>query len=217
MSKSRGTFITAQQYLTALPAEYLRYYYAAKLSNQVEDIDFNLSDFTARINADLVGKYVNLASRCAGFITKKFAGKLSDGLHNKNLFQQFIDAHESIFTAYETLQFNRTTREIMALCDVANQYVDHHKPWALAKEPDREKEVQQVCTQALNLFRLLTIYLMPILPITANKVAEFLNTELTFESLSKPLLNHTINAFTPLMQRITEQQIESLVHHESDD
>ena len=215
MSKSRGTFITAKKYAAQLPAEYLRYYYPAKLSNQVEDIDLNLADFSARVNADLVGKYVNLASRCAGFITKKFDGKLSDILHDETLFQQFADASESIKTSYEQLQFSKVVREIMTLADMANQYIDHHKPWALAKEAGRETDVQQICTQGLNLFRVLTIYLQPILPETTKKVSAFLNDELTtWEAAKQPLLNHTIEKFKPLMQRITEEQIEAITSNE---
>jgi methionyl-tRNA synthetase len=211
MSKSRGTFITAKKYASVLPAEYLRYYYAAKLNNQVEDIDFNLSDFAARVNSDLVGKYVNLASRSAGFITKKFNGQLSTQLHDDTLFQAFVDAGKIIAESYESLNYHRAVREIMALADRANQYVDHHKPWSLAKEEGRENDVQLVCTQALNCFRLLTLYLKPILPITAEKVERFLNiAPLQWPDHEKPLLNHTIHTFEPLMQRVTPEQIEAL-------
>lgn len=211
MSKSRGTFITAKKYASVLPAEYLRYYYAAKLNNQVEDIDFNLSDFAARVNSDLVGKFVNLASRSAGFITKKFNGQLSAQLHDEVLFQAFVDAEKTIAEAYESLNYHRAVREIMALADRANQYVDHHKPWSLAKEEGRENDVQLVCTQALNCFRLLTLYLKPILPITAEKVERFLNiAPLQWKDHAKPLLNHTIHIFEPLMQRVTPEQIEAL-------
>lgn len=211
MSKSRGTFITAKKYASILPPEYLRYYYAAKLNNQVEDIDFNLSDFAARMNSDLVGKYINLASRCAGFITKKFDGKLSDQLHDTNLFQLFVDSEKEIAEAYETLNYHRAVREIMALADRANQYIDFHKPWSLAKEEGRENDVQLICTQGLNLFRLLTLYLKPILPITAEKVEHFLNiAPLMWADVATPLLNHHINVFTPLMQRILPEQTEAL-------
>lgn len=215
MSKSRGTFITAKKYAEQLPAEYLRYYYTAKLSNQVEDIDLNLSDFSARVNSDLVGKYVNLASRCAGFITKKFDGKLSDTLHDEALFKKFTDASSLIQEAYDQLQFSKAVREIMTLADVANQYIDQHKPWSLAKEEGRENEVQQICTQGLNLFRVLTIYLQPILPETTKKVSEFLNDELTiWDKVKTPLLNHHIAPFKPLMQRVTEEQIEAIISNE---
>lgn len=208
MSKSRGTFITAKQYAAIFPTEYLRYYYAAKLNNQVEDIDFNFSDFAARINADLVGKYVNLASRCAGFISKKFDGQLSTKLHDEALFEEFITAQQSISDAYEQLNFGKAVREIMLLADRANQYIDQQKPWSLAKEIGRENDIQLICTQGLNCFRLLTLYLKPILPITAKKVENFLNIDgLKWDDYRNPLLNHMINSFEPLMQRITADDL----------
>lgn len=211
MSKSRGTFITAKKYIEALPAEYLRYYYAAKLNNQVEDIDLNLEDFAARINSDLVGKYVNLASRCAGFITKKFDGMLADTLQDQTLFDEFTAEAKSIAMDYEALNTNKAIRTIMTLADRANQYIDQHKPWSLAKEEGKEKEVQRICTQGLNLFRLLTIYLSPILPVTAEKVATFLNTDaFSWCDLEVPLLNHKIQKFKPLMQRVTPEDLEKL-------
>jgi len=210
MSKSRGTFITANEYTKHLNPEYLRYYYAAKLTNQVEDIDFSFEDFTARVNADLVGKYVNLASRCAGFITKKFDGKLASELHDKALFDETAKAGEQIAEHYENLNYNRAVREIMALADRANQYVDHHKPWALAKEDGRESEIQAICTQGLNLFRQLSIYLKPILPATAERVEAFLNIPpMLWEDRNKPLLDHTIEKFKPLMQRIASEHTEA--------
>jgi len=211
MSKSRGTFITAKKFAVNISTEYLRYYYAAKLNNQVEDIDFNLADFSARVNSDLVGKFVNLASRCAGFITKKFDGKLSVQLHDANLFAAFSNASESIAESYETLNYHRAVREIMSLADRANQYIDHHKPWSLAKEEGRENDVQLICTQGLNCFRLLTLYLKPILPITAERVEKFLNINpLQWNDSQSALLNHTINTFEPLMQRVTPEQIEAI-------
>lgn len=211
MSKSRGTFITAEDYAKHLKPEFLRYYFAAKLTGQVEDIDLSFDDFMARVNSDLVGKYVNLASRCAGFIKKKFNGELADKLHDEKLFQEFIDAGDVIAESYETLNTNRAVREIMTLADRANQYIDHHKPWALAKEEGNEVYVQLICTQGLNLFRLLTIYLKPILPDTASAVEDFLNIAPLHWSDSKtPLLNHTINPFKPLMQRVTSDDIELL-------
>ncbi len=211
MSKSRGTFITAEKYLQHLDPEYLRYYFAAKLTAQVEDIDLNLEDFMLRINSDLVGKFVNLASRCAGFISKKFDGQLADTLADEALFQEFANASETIAECYEQLNYNRATRDIMALADKANQYIDHHKPWALAKEEGREDEVQAICTQGLNLFRILAIYLKPILPITAGKIETFLNIpELAWQDSQTPLLAHSINKFKPLMQRITPEAIAAL-------
>ncbi len=204
MSKSRRTFITARQYLERLNPEYLRYYFAAKLGPQVEDIDFNLEDFTQRVNADLIGKYVNLASRCAGFVTKNHEGKLANELPKFSLYESFIEAEKTITKCYETLNYNKAMRTIMTLADQANQYINGEKPWALAKEVGKENHVQAVCTQGLNLFKVLTTYLKPILPNTAKKVEIFLNCdELNFANLKEPLLNHSINPFKPLMQRIT--------------
>lgn len=211
MSKSRGTFITANKFASHISSEYLRYYYASKLNNQVEDIDFNLADFAAKINSDLVGKYVNLASRCAGFITKKFEGKLSATLHDDALFNTFTAAEKIISESYEQLNYHRAVKEIMQLADLANQYIDQHKPWSLAKEAGRENDVQLICTQGLNLFRLLTLYLKPILPITAEKAERFLNIDaLIWDNIASPLLNHRINTFEPLMQRVTTEQLEAL-------
>lgn len=212
MSKSRGTFITAKQYATYLKPEYLRYYFAAKLTAQVEDIDLNFTDFMARINADLVGKYINLASRCAGFINKMFQGKLATTLANPALYNEFVDAGHKIADHFESRNYNQAIRQIMMLADRANQYIDQHKPWVLAKEADKEALVQAVCTQGLNFFRVLSIYLMPILPETAKKVAAFLNVDsLDWHELTNPLLNHQINVFKPLLTRVTEQDIERLL------
>jgi len=209
MSKSRGTFITAKAYTAHLNPEYLRYYYAAKLTNQVEDIDLNFADFSARVNADLVGKYVNLASRCAGFITKKFNGKLASELHDPSLFEDFAKAGEAIATDYDALNYNPVVREIMALADRANQYIDHHKPWSLAKEDGKENDVHLICTQGLNLFRQLSIYLKPILPATVARVESFLNvTPLMWDDRNAPLLDHNIEKFKPLMQRVAPEDIE---------
>lgn len=213
MSKSRGTFITAKTYLKHLHPEYLRYYFAAKLGNGVEDIDLNLQDFMSRVNADLVGKFVNLASRTAGFITKKFDGQLSSTLHAPALFRELVDAGEAIAKDYETLNNSHAVRRIMALADRANQYIDQHKPWALAKIPEEADTVQAVCTQGLNCFKVIATYLKPILPETATKIEAFLNTApLTFENRELPLLDHRINAFKPLMQRITTDQLTALTN-----
>lgn len=209
MSKSRGTFITARNYLDQLNPEYLRYYFAAKLSAQIEDIDLNLEDFKARVNSDLVGKYVNLASRSAGFITKKFDGKLAATLPEPALYQEFIDRSDSIRQFFESLNYQKAVREIMQLADRANQYVDQMQPWALAKDPEKSAEVQGICTQALNLFKVLTVYLKPILPVTAEKIEQFLNIPpLDLQTFSTPLLNHIIHPFEPLMQRITDDDIQ---------
>jgi len=211
MSKSRGTFITGKQYLSALDPEYLRYYFAAKLSAQTEDVDLNLEDFAQRINSDLVGKYVNLASRCAGFINKKFADQLSDQLHDQALYATFLDAGERIAQCYAEMHYNRAIREIMTLADKANQYIDLYKPWALAKQEDQAKLVQQICTQGLNLFRLLTVYLLPVLPAAAAKVQHFLRCDnMHWASRHQPLLAHTINRFEPLINRIALEDTEKL-------
>ena len=213
MSKSRGTFITAKKYLQhELNPEYLRYYFATKLNAQIEDIDLQIEDFVTRVNADLVGKYINLASRCAGFITKKFHNQLGSSLPDFALFEEFVDAGNSIAENYEHLDYSRAVREIMALADRANQYIDHHKPWALAKDSNRDLEVQAICTQGLNLFKLLTLYLKPILPVTAKAVEEFLNiSEMTWEDRKVPLLNHEIKTFTPLMQRVAIETAKQLL------
>lgn len=212
MSKSRGTFITARVFLDHLPAEPLRYYYAAKLSNTVDDIDLNLEDFQQRINSDLVGKVVNIASRCAGFISKKFDGKLSDSLADEALYQQFIDASESIAEAYESRRYSKAMREIMALADLANQYVDEKQPWVLAKDEATLPEVQAICSQGLNMFRALITYLKPVLPELSEKSEAFLNMgELQWDSVASPLLSSEINKFKPLMTRIEEDKVNAMI------
>lgn len=211
MSKSRGTFITAKNYAQHLNPECLRYYFAAKLSNTIEDIDLNLQDFMQRVNSDLVGKYVNLASRTAGFITKKFSGELATSLPDQTLFNEFVTEGTAIAEDYERLNYNRATRRIMTLADKANQYIDHHKPWAMAKDETQLANVQLICTQGLNLFKLLSTYLKPILPNIAIAVENFLNIEpMTWETRKTPLIGTRINKFKPLLQRITDEQIEHL-------
>ncbi len=211
MSKSRGTFITANCYLQHLNAEALRYYFAAKLNGSIEDIDLNLEDFMARVNSDLVGKYVNLASRTAVFIHKHFQGQLADTLHDQALFNEFVFAGESIATLFETLHYSHAMREIMALADKANQYIDHHKPWALVKEGTDLASVQAICTQGLNLFRVLTTYLKPVLPKIAEQVEAFLQCDaLDWSNCKNPLLNHSILPFQPLLQRITTEQLQAI-------
>ncbi len=207
MSKSRGTFITGADYLQQLDPEFLRYYFAAKLTGQVEDIDLNFKDFCARINADLIGKFVNLASRCASFINKQPSSLLAGALPNPQLFAEFTTARMLIAESYENRNSSRAVREIMALADRANQYIDQQKPWQLAKE-NKSLEVQAVCTLGLNLFKILATYLQPILPTTAARICEFLNIEtLSWSDLDIPLLNHAIRPFQPLMQRIRPEDI----------
>jgi methionyl-tRNA synthetase len=210
MSKSRGTYIKARTYLDHLKPEYLRYYYAAKLSDGIDDIDLNLEDFMQRVNSDLVGKVVNIASRCAGFIRKKFDNQLSSELPEPDLYQQLVTAGETVAEYFEKREYSKAVREIMALADRANVYIDDKKPWVLAKEDGQEANVQNICTQGLNMFRVLMTYLKPILPETAANSEAFLNCELLWNNLEQPLLNHTINKFKPLMTRIEKEQIDAM-------
>jgi methionyl-tRNA synthetase len=212
MSKSRGTFVAARTYLDHLNPEYLRYYYAVKLGAGIEDIDLNLEDFTARVNSDLVGKVVNIASRCAGFITKTFGGQLDSKLENPQLYADFVAAGEALATHYDQREYSRAMREIMLLADRANQYIDQRKPWQLAKDPATAAEVQAVCTQGLNLFRVLMLYLAPVLPAMANKAAEFLGvTDTRWEDRQVPLLNATIKPFVPLMARVDAASVAKII------
>lgn len=212
MSKSRGTFIKARTYLDHLNPEYLRYYFAAKLSGSVEDIDLSLEDFTARVNSDLVGKVVNIASRCAGFIAKKFEGQLSATCSEEALLQEFIAAGDSIASHFENRDFGRAVREIMALADRANQYIDEKKPWALAKEAGKEDEVHAVCSTGINLFRQLITYLAPILPQTAEASRTFLNVDsLEWNTRKTLLLNHRINSFSALLTRVEKEKVDLMV------
>jgi methionyl-tRNA synthetase len=212
MSKSRGTFIKARTYLEHLNAEYLRYYFAAKLGPGIDDIDLNLEDFTTRVNSDLVGKVVNIASRCAGFINKTFEGKLAAGVSNNSLSQQNIKAAESISGAYESREFSRAMREIMALADKANQYIDEKQPWVAIKDPARHAEVQEACTIGINCFRQLVIFLKPVLPRLAKQAESFLNVgSLKWADLETDLLDHQINRFKPLMTRIEPVFIDRMI------
>ncbi len=215
MSKTRGTFITARSYLEVLQPEYLRYYYAAKLGPGIDDIDLNLEDFVARVNADLVGKIVNIASRCAGFIHKLGGGRLTDSLHAPELQQAFTQAADSIAEAFEHREFSRAMREIMSLADRANVYIDQHKPWILAKQGETA-EVLAVCTQGLNLYRALITMLKPVLPQTASRSEAFLGiAPLSWDDLQRPLLDHPIEPFQPLLGRIDAQAISSLVSQQA--
>jgi len=212
MSKSRGTFIMAETYAKHLNPEYLRYYFAAKLDNGIDDIDLNLEDFQARVNSDLVGKLVNIASRCAGFISKQFAGKLSDTLPEPKMLDDFVQAMEGVAAHYESRRYSKAMREIMALADQANQYIDGAEPWVLIKDAERKHEVQGICSQGINLFRVLIAMLKPVLPATASKSETFLNIEpLNWESARIPLLDHEINKFKPLLTRVEDTQTESMI------
>lgn len=212
MSKSRGTFIMAETYLKHLRPEYLRYYFAAKLGSGIDDIDLSLEDFRYRVNADLVNKVVNIASRCAGFIQKKFDGMLDSELTYASLYHEAVAAGHGIAEAYEKREYARAMREIMHIADKANQYIDNAEPWVLAKQEGKEAEVQASCTLGINLFRVIISYLAPVLPEVAKEACEFLNIDtLAWDAIEKPLLSHKINKFKPLMQRVDEATIEKLV------
>lgn len=212
MSKSRGTFITARTYLDHLNPEYLRYYFAAKLGAGVDDLDLNFDDFSQRVNSDLVGKVVNIGSRCSGFIAKRFDNRLAAELAEPELWFEFIAANEMIAEYYENREFAKAMREIMALADKANRYIDEKKPWLIAKEEGREAELQAVCTVGLNLFRVLVAYLKPVLPTLTYSAEVFLNSEVHgwIDEL-KPLLNHQLNDFIPLMTRVEPDKIAAIV------
>ncbi|MDG2442517.1 MAG: methionine--tRNA ligase [Luminiphilus sp.] len=211
MSKSRGTFILAETYLAHLDPEYLRYYFAAKLSSGVDDIDLNLDDFVQRVNADLIGKVVNIASRCAGFLRKKFDNQLSANCSEPELVQSFIDAGDSIAALYEAREFNRAMREVIALADRANQYIDDKKPWVMAKDEAQASAVQEVCSVGINLFRVLATYLKPVLPNMAQKSEVFLSTSLDWTALETPLVQHQLAPFEPLLQRVDAEVVAAMV------
>ena len=219
MSKSRGTFITASTYLKYLNPEYLRYYYAAKLDAGVDDIDLNFDDFLLRVNSDLVGKVVNIASRCAGFINKKFKSNLSSELANAELYQRIATSgNKTIKKLYESREYSKAMREIMLLADEVNQYIDKHKPWIIAKEEGRDDELQSVCSMSLNCFRLLILYLKPVLPGLARESEVFLNIQpLEWNDLHTPLLGHTIHQFTPLLIRVEKGKIDAMKEDSKED
>ncbi len=218
MSKSRGTFVMARTYLDqGLHPEALRYYFAAKSSGGVDDLDLNLSDFVARVNADLVGKFVNLASRCAGFIGKRFDGRLADALPDPAMYARFVAALAPIREAYERNEPATVLRLAMALADEANRYIDEHKPWVIAKQDGADAELQAVCTQGLNLFRVLAGALRPVIPGVAAQVEAFLAAPLaSWSDLDHPLLAHAIQPYTPLFTRIDPKQIDAMVDASKD-
>ena len=212
MSKSRGTFITARKYLENFPAEYLRYYFAAKLGPGIDDMDMNLDEFATRLNSEIVGKLVNIASRCAGFITRTSAGKLAKALPDRDLYAAFVSAGEGIAKSYDSRDTAGAIRDIMGLCDRANQYVDSRKPWMLAKDPKNAAEVQSVCTQALNLFRVLMIYLEPVLPSMAARARTFFQEPAwTWTAAATPLLSTSINAYEALAVRLDPKAVARLI------
>ena len=211
MSKSRGTFIKASTYLDHLDPEHLRYYFAAKLSAGVDDFDLNLSDFVQRVNSDLVGKVVNIASRCAGFLRKNFDNKLSDECAEPDLVQSFIDAGDGIAELYENREFGRAMRDIIALADRANQYIDDKKPWVMAKDPEQIADVQAVCSVGINLFRALMPSLTPVLPGMAERAEAFLKISTDWHELQAPLLGHTLEDFKPLLQRVDPDDVTAMI------
>lgn len=211
MSKSRGTFIKGRTYLDHLDPEYLRYYFASKLSDTVIDIDLNFADFAVKVNSDLVGKVVNIASRCASFITKRFDGKLSDNVLEPELVARFQQAGAKIADFYEGRRYNHAIREIMALADLANQFIDTNAPWVTIKDESKQQFTHDVCSLGINLFRILVTYLKPVLPVLAEKTEAFLNDELNWESAQSLLTDHAINKFKPMMQRVEIEKIDAMV------
>ncbi|SHF60263.1 methionyl-tRNA synthetase [Microbulbifer donghaiensis] len=210
MSKSRGTFINARNYLDHLNPEYLRYYFAAKLTAGVDDLDLNLDDFIAKVNSDLVGKVVNIASRTAKFVSKS-GGELAAELADEKLWNQFVEAAPRIADYYENREYARAMRDIMALADAANAWIADKAPWSLAKEEGKEAEVLAICSQGVNMFRALMTWLAPVLPNTAAKAAEFLNCELDWHAATTPLAGHAISKFNPLLQRVEKTQVDAVM------
>ncbi len=211
MSKSSGTFIKGRTYLNHLNPEYLRYYFASKLSDGVTDIDLSFEDFAQKVNSDLVGKVVNIASRCAGFITKRFDGKLSSNIIDPELVAEFQQASETVATHFEKRQYNRAIREIMALADKANQFIDTQAPWVTIKEESKQQLTHDVCSLGINLFRILVVYLKPVLPKLAEQSEAFLNDSLEWQSAQNVLTNHEINKFKALMQRVDMDKINAII------
>ncbi|CAG19579.1 methionine--tRNA ligase [Photobacterium profundum] len=217
MSKSKGTFIKAGTYLEHLDPECLRYYYAAKLNSRIDDLDLNLEDFTQRVNSDVVNKIVNLASRNAGFITKRFDGKLSETFAEPELYAEFANAADRIAELYETREFSRAIREITALADKANQYIDEKAPWVVAKQEGKDQELQDICSVGINLFRVLITYLKPVMPLLTERTEAFLNETLTWEGVAQPLTNHEVTKFKALFTRIDPKHVEAMVEASKED
>ncbi|MEC6815798.1 methionine--tRNA ligase [Photobacterium toruni] len=211
MSKSKGTFIKAGTYLNHLDPECLRYYYAAKLNNRIDDLDLNLDDFTQRVNSDVVNKIVNLASRNAGFIAKRFDGMLSEKFAEPELYAEFVAAAARIGDLYESREYSRAIREITALADKANQYVDEKAPWVVAKQEGKDQELQEICTVGINLFRVLMAYLKPVMPKLTERTEAFLNETLTWEGIETPLTNHEVTKFKALFNRIDPAHVAAMV------
>ncbi|WP_421217665.1 methionine--tRNA ligase [Aeromonas jandaei] len=217
MSKSKGTFIKASTYLNHLDPECLRYYYAAKLNSRIDDLDLNLEDFVQRVNADVVNKLVNLASRNAGFIAKRFGGKLAATCAEPELYAEFANARTAIAEAYESREFSRAIREIMALADKANRYVDDKAPWVIAKQEGADAELQAVCSVGINLFRVLMAYLKPVMPLLAERAEAFLAETLSWDDIEMPLVDHTVAPFKALFSRIEPAKIEAMIEASKED
>jgi len=212
MSKSRGTFINARTYLEHLNPNHLRYYYAAKLGPGMDDIDLSFDDFIARVNSDLVGKLVNIASRCAGFIGKRFDNQLSDKLDDPALYEKFTAQSETIADHYEAREYSKAMRAIMSLADEANRYIEQKKPWVMAKDDSQLSEVQGVCTQGLNMFRALMVYLTPVVPFLASDAREFfLEDDWDWTSAQSPLLGQAVAKFKPLITRVEQSQVDKII------
>ena len=216
MSKSRGTFVRARTWLSHLDPETLRYYFAAKLGSGVDDLDLDLKDFQARVNSDLVGKFVNIASRCAGFIEKLFEGRLAVQMHDRALFDDLASEAEAIRAMYEAGDYSAALREIMLMADDANAEIQKLAPWTLAKNPEQRETLHQVCTTFLNVFRQIALYLKPVLPGIAHKVEQFLNIPaMQWSDLGKPLLGHTIRPYEALITRVEQKSVDAMMAAES--
>ncbi|MGH8518900.1 MAG: methionine--tRNA ligase, partial [Panacagrimonas sp.] len=218
MSKSRGTFVRARTWLDHLDPEYLRYYFAAKLGSGVDDLDLDMKDFQARVNSDLVGKFVNIASRCAGFIEKQFEGTLADQMHDRTLFDDIAAESDAIRALYEAGEYSAALREIMLMADDANAAIQKLAPWTLAKNPDQHETLHRVCTTFLNVFRQIALYLKPVLPVIASKVERFLDVApLTWEQVGAPLLGHRIRPYEALITRVEQKAIDAMMAAEAAD
>lgn len=217
MSKSKGTFIKAKTFLKFLKPETLRYYFASKMNSTAVDIDLSLDDFMAKVNSDIVGKVVNLASRTAGFISKRFDGKLSDAPFNEEIIKLSASVKDQVIASYSSLNYAEAVRTIMNLADEANRYIDSQAPWVIAKQEGCEEKLQKVCSDGINLFRALITYLQPILPELAKNAEEFLNCKLDINALETPLTSHTINRFKPLFSRIEKTQIDAMIETSKED
>jgi methionyl-tRNA synthetase len=212
MSKSKGSFVKANTYLSHLEPSYLRYYFAAKLGAAIEDIDLNWEDFEARVNSDLVGKFVNIGSRCSGFIEKRFDGILSTKVESPDLLEKFNIASENIKSLYESREFAKAMREIMLLADLANRYINAEKPWVIAKDPNGEERLHQVVTMGLILFRIIAIYLKPVIPNIVSEIEKFFNeAPFCWNSVTLSVANRRVNQFVPLISRVEPGNIKAMV------